>query len=101
LRRIFHAALAASLLPAAASADELAAKLCPILDEVVGSTGGFAPEGVQTQLVMAVSGAYDYDPDALAVVLDGADPATTETCPEARDAILSGTGKATRAEAMR
>jgi hypothetical protein len=86
---------------AAACADTMSDKLCPILQEVSGRTGGFMPEGVQAQLVMSVAGAYDYDPDALAAVLEGADAATLDACPDARAAILAGTAKQSLADAMR
>jgi hypothetical protein len=95
------AVLAALASPAAAAADDLAARLCPILSELADSTAGYAPEGVQAQLVMAVGGAYDFDPDALQGVLDGADAATSAACPEARRAILEGTGKPSLGDAMR
>lgn len=103
MRRPFSALLAAALAlhPLAASSDALSDRLCPILAEVAGSTQGFIPEAVQAQLVMAVGSAYDFDPDALNEVLDTADASTEAGCPDARAAILAGTGKTTLYDAMR
>jgi hypothetical protein len=96
------AAVAITLIAATdAGADEMSAKLCPILDSVAGDTAGFIPEAVQAQLVMQVAGAYDYDPAALDAVLESADAATGDACPDARAAILNATKKPSLTDAMR
>ncbi len=87
--------------PVAAEADEMSDKLCPILAQIAGSTQGYIPEAVQAQVVIDVGSAYDFDHDALMQVLDNADAATTAACPDARAAILSGTGKDSLAAVMR
>jgi hypothetical protein len=56
---------------------------------------------VQAQLVMRVAGAYDYDPAALDAVLESADAATGDACPDARAAILTATEKPSLTDAMR
>lgn len=103
MRRPLLALLAAvlALHPLAGSADALSDKLCPILAEIAGSTEGFVPEAVQAQLVMGVGSAYDFDPDALNEVLDGADASAEAGCPDARTAILAATGKQSLYDAMR
>ena len=87
--------------PPAAVADEMANKLCPILAEIARSTAGYIPEAVQARVVIDVGGAYDFDPDAIAAVLDGADAATLAACPDTRAAILAGTGKDSLTAVMR
>ena len=76
-------------------------RLCPILAAVAADTSGAIPEAVQARLVMRVAGAWDYDPDALQAMLDGADAATETACPAERAAIVAATGKASLAEALR
>ena len=92
------AALPLALLATAATADEMADELCPILAADYASA---IPEAVQAQLVMRAAGAYEYDPDALHAVLDGADAATTSACPAERAAVLKAADKASLTEVMR
>ena len=94
-------AAAVCLAAAAAQADAMSDKLCPILQKTVTDTAGAIPEFAQAQLVMSVADAYDYDPDALQVVLDQADASTTAACPDARTAVLAAVQKATLTDAMR
>ena len=101
LALIAGTAIALGAMPGAARADDMAARLCPILETVAGDSAGGIPEAVQANLVIKVAGAYDYDPDALAAVLEGADAATLDACPDARAAVLAGTAKPSLAEAMR
>ena len=79
----------------------MADKLCPILAGVAAEFGTAIPEAAPAQLVIRVAGTYDYDPDALDAVLDGADAATAAACPADRAAVLDATGKASLTEAMR
>ena len=68
----------------------MADKLCrssPASPPVRGHTRGGAGAAGH-----AVAGAYDYDPDALAAVLDGADAATAAACPDDR-APCADTGR--------
>jgi hypothetical protein len=95
------AAVSLALLATTAAADEMSDRLCPILAAVAADASGAIPEAVQAQLVMRVAGAWDYDPDALQAVLDGADAATGAACPADRAAIVQATGKESLAEAMR
>ena len=59
------------------------------------------PEAVQAKLVVSVAAAYDYDGEALAGVLDGADASATAACPDARTAVLEAVAKPSLEAAMR
>ena len=88
-------------LAAGAAAQDMGAKLCPILAEVAAERAGAIPEAVRADLVITIAGAYDYDPEALAAVIDGADAATEAACPADRAAVLRGVALPTLAEALR
>lgn len=83
-----------------AAGDPLAADLCPLLDTLAPQVAGYAPEGAQAQLVMAIAEKYDADPEKLREVRAGIDEATLAGCPEARAALLETLEMGSLAEAL-
>ena len=75
--------------------------LCGVLKKVLPEVRNFAPVGVQSQLVMAIANAFNYDSKKLALVQDQIDEVTTKSCPNERTALLAQLKMKTLAEAVR
>jgi hypothetical protein len=84
-----------------AAADELADKICPILERVASELGDKVAAAVQADLVIAIGGAYDFDGEALRAVTDNIDASASASCPAPRGAILERLGMQTLQEALR
>jgi hypothetical protein len=91
--------VAAFAIPAAA--DELADKVCPLLERVASELGDKVAAAVQADLVIAIGGAYDFDGAALSTVTDNIDASASANCPAPRDAILERLGMQTLQEPLR
>ena len=88
------------VLAPAASADDVAAMVCPIMVELLPEVRGYQPEGARAQLVMAVAERYDYDPAKLRRLRAEVDKSTIAACPKEREAMLGVVKMTTLAEAL-
>ncbi|MDX2168333.1 MAG: hypothetical protein SF182_14765 [Deltaproteobacteria bacterium] len=84
----------------AAHAESLGEQLCTVLKKLLPEVRDYQPAGARAQLVMAVSEAFDYEPDKLRPVRKEIDPATTASCPKEREAMLAVLKTKTLAEGM-
>jgi hypothetical protein len=84
-----------------AAADDLAEKLCPLLETVAANSEGKADYAVQADLLFSVVGTYGTDGDELKALLEGIDAAATASYPEARETILARSGKSSLTSALR
>jgi hypothetical protein len=99
---MFARAVAVLMLAATpVAAEELAAKLCPLLETVAANSEGKADYAVQADLLFSVVGTYGTDGDELKALLEGIDAAANASCPQARETILARTGKSSLASALR
>ena len=73
---------------AGSRADELADRVCPILQNIAEGSATKADYAVQADVVMQVGGEYNFDPEALKNLLADVDESTAAGCPEARNTIL-------------
>ncbi len=85
----------------AAADDDMAGKLCPILESIAADPKPQANYAVQSALIFQVAGAYEENPEQLGSVMRKADEATTGKCPEARAKVLEKIGVSSLFEAMR
>ncbi|MFT3820278.1 MAG: hypothetical protein QM750_22135 [Rubrivivax sp.] len=87
-------------LASSASAQSVAAAVCPIMVKLLPEVRTFKPEGARAQLVMAVAEKFDYDAATLRKVRAEVDAATAASCPKEREAMLDVLKKKTLAEAL-
>lgn len=86
--------------PAAAGADA-AAPYCALVRQVLAEVRGFRPVGARAQLVMALAGQLDADPEKMRKAQDEIDQSTSAGCPREREALLAITKTTSLAEALR
>jgi hypothetical protein len=86
---------------AAGHADEVADKVCPILQKAAAALDGKVAAAVQADLVLGIGQAWDFDFKALKTVTDTIDAATSAGCPEARAALLKHLDMESLKEALR
>ena len=79
----------------------MSSTLCGVLQKLVPEVQTYKPEGAQAQLVMAVSEAFDYDPDKLREVKLHIDEATSASCPKERESMLGILKMSTLKETVR
>ncbi|WP_147283839.1 hypothetical protein [Bosea caraganae] len=101
MRRLAALCCLVLLSASASAADELSARICPILEKAAKEGKGKDSVMAQYGLLMAVGGAYDFKPEPLKAVLANVDAATTAACPEARAAVLKLVARETLAQALR
>lgn len=103
--KAFAACLAAALLAGAGAAraadTSLSAPLCAVLKKLLPQVKNYRPEGAQSQLVMEIAEAFEYDAAKLRQVKAGIDPATSAACPKDREAMLAILKTKSLAEAVR
>lgn len=86
---------------ARAADSALAAPLCGVLKQLFPQVRTYRPEGAQSQLVMAIAEAFDYDPTKLRQVKAEIDQATSACCPKDRENMLGVLKMQSLAEAVR
>ncbi len=79
----------------------LAGPLCGVLKKLLPQVRTYKPEGAQSQLVMAVAEAFDYDASKLRQVKAEIDQVTSASCPKDRESMLGILKMKTLAEAVR
>ena len=84
-----------------AADDTLAVSLCGVLKRLVPEVRTYRPEGAQSQLVMAVAEAFDYDAAKLRQVKVEIDQVTAASCPQDRASMLAILKMQSLAEAVR
>lgn len=86
---------------APAHADEIADRVCPLLEKIASGAAGKADYAIQAELIMAIGAAYDFDGEALKALLTNIDASTTQSCPGAKDTILKGVAMQSLEQALR
>lgn len=70
------------------TSDDMAVKLCKVLNELAPMSPQLSALGTQAQLVMSIASAFDTNAAALQRVSAEIDVVATASCPTARDALL-------------
>jgi hypothetical protein len=79
----------------------VAIPLCGVLKDLVPKVQSYTSAGAQVELVLAVAQAFNNDPAKLAQVQQEVDQATSSSCPQDRQRMLTILRMTSLAEAMR